>query len=84
MAPNPRVVAAYRAMIVLAYEMTVLAYGGFKAGIISVILENIVNDVGDTFVQCSSNLDFDESFTSCPDSPSISWVQLYIEIQLKS
>ncbi|KAI9127429.1 hypothetical protein K1719_001988 [Acacia pycnantha] len=45
--------------------------------------ENIANDVGDPFVQCSSNLDFDES-TSCPDSPSISCVQLDIEIQPKS
>ncbi|XP_054777675.1 heat stress transcription factor A-4c-like [Prosopis cineraria] len=45
--------------------------------------ENIADDFGDSFVQSSSNLDFDES-TSCPDSPSISCVQLDIEIQPKS
>ncbi|XP_028770126.1 heat stress transcription factor A-4c [Neltuma alba] len=45
--------------------------------------ENIALDFGDTFIQGSSNLDFDES-TSCPDSPSISCVQLDIEIQPKS
>lgn len=42
--------------------------------------ESIAAEVGDTFVQGSLNMDFAES-TSCPDSPTISCVQLDIEIQ---
>ncbi|RDX93358.1 Heat stress transcription factor A-4a, partial [Mucuna pruriens] len=45
--------------------------------------EAIVHDVGDTFVQIQSNMDFDES-TSCADSPSISCVQLDVEVRPKS
>ncbi|TKY71880.1 Heat stress transcription factor A-4a [Spatholobus suberectus] len=48
-----------------------------------VFWENIAHDVGDTFVQSHSNLDFDES-TSCADSPAISCVQLDVEVQPKS
>lgn len=45
--------------------------------------EDISHDVGGTFVQSHSNLDFDES-TSCADSPVISSVQLDVEVQPKS
>lgn len=48
-----------------------------------VFWENIAHDVGDTFVQSPSTLDFDES-TSCADSPAISCVQLDVEVQPKS
>ncbi|KAK7302990.1 hypothetical protein RJT34_13889 [Clitoria ternatea] len=48
-----------------------------------VFWENIAHDVGDISVPSHSNLDFEES-TSCGDSPSISCVQLDVEIQPKS
>lgn len=45
--------------------------------------EGIVHDFGDTSVQIQSNVDFAES-TSCADSPSISCVQLDVEVRPKS
>ncbi|KAK7306489.1 hypothetical protein VNO77_44433 [Canavalia gladiata] len=45
--------------------------------------ENLARDVGDTFVQSHSSMDFDES-TSCADSPTISCVQLDVDVQPKS
>ena len=48
-----------------------------------VFWENITQDVHESLTQSHSNLDFDES-TSCPDSPTISCVQLDVEVQPKS
>ncbi|KAK7400194.1 hypothetical protein VNO78_11394 [Psophocarpus tetragonolobus] len=45
--------------------------------------EAIANDIGDTSIQIQSNMDFDES-TSCADSPSISCVQVEVEVRPKS
>ncbi|XP_061364910.1 heat stress transcription factor A-4c-like [Gastrolobium bilobum] len=48
-----------------------------------VFWETIAHDVADTLVHIHSNMDFEES-TACTDSPSISCVQLDVELRPKS
>ncbi|KAI4298174.1 hypothetical protein L6164_031765 [Bauhinia variegata] len=48
-----------------------------------VFWENIAHDGGDTFIQSSASMEFDES-TSCDDSPMVSSVQLDVEDPSKS
>uniref|UniRef100_A0A2N9IEE4 HSF-type DNA-binding domain-containing protein n=1 Tax=Fagus sylvatica TaxID=28930 RepID=A0A2N9IEE4_FAGSY len=47
------------------------------------VWENIVRDVSETFVKFNSNQELDES-TSCDESPTVSCVQLNVDVRPKS